>query len=443
MISKREDRRTLPLFNDLFPFGGRLDEENRWVKLSKIVPWEEFESEYEKSLSKTHGRPAKDSRLVIGLLILKHTLCVGDREIVRQLSENIYFQYFCGYTSFQSKEQLEPTVLTHARRRISRLQFERFEQHLVRRLTELKLIRPKKVYVDATVYPVDMKYPTDVSLIEKARRTLVRIVDDLGKKIGKKCRTYKRKAKSAFTSFSKKKHKSRREIRKAIKQGLQFMRRNLRQAEDCIEKARKKGFALNEKVHEKIKVIRDLLNQQTEMYRKKIHRVKNRIVSLNREHIRPIIRGKNGKPTEFGHKASLSYVDNFCFLDRISADAFNESEDLIPQVERFKQRFGKYPNAVSADKIYGNRVNRRYLKNKNIRHSLMPLGRAVRSESPSQKRWRRLEQKRRGAWMEGIIGHSKNNFGLERIKAKNKNTEELWVKLAILAMNLDTAMKKI
>jgi hypothetical protein len=73
----------------------------------------------------------------------------------------------------------------------------------------------------------------------------------------------------------------------------------------------------------------------------------------------------------------------------------------------------------------------------------MPLGRAVRSESPSQKRWRRLEQKRRGAWMEGIIGHSKNNFGLERIKAKHKNTEELWVKLAILAMNLDTAMKKI
>jgi hypothetical protein len=59
VISKREDRRTLPLFNDMFPFGGRLDEENRWVKLNKIVPWEEFESEYEKSLSKTHGRPAK------------------------------------------------------------------------------------------------------------------------------------------------------------------------------------------------------------------------------------------------------------------------------------------------------------------------------------------------------------------------------------------------
>jgi len=35
-------RQTLPLFSELFPFGGKLDPENRWLKIAKLIPWEEI-----------------------------------------------------------------------------------------------------------------------------------------------------------------------------------------------------------------------------------------------------------------------------------------------------------------------------------------------------------------------------------------------------------------
>jgi len=68
---KRIDIPTGELFQDIFPFGGGLDPDNRWIKMSGIVPWDELEREYASKLSRL-GRPALDARLVLGLLILKH-----------------------------------------------------------------------------------------------------------------------------------------------------------------------------------------------------------------------------------------------------------------------------------------------------------------------------------------------------------------------------------
>lgn len=443
MIARREDYQTAPLFSELFPFGGQVDESNRWIKLSRIIPWDEFEREYEKSLKEGYGRPAHSSRLVIGLLILKHTLGMGDKEIVRQLSENIYFQYFCGFEHFQTKEQLDPSVLTYARRRISRLKFEQFENHLIRRLTELKLIRPKKVYVDATVFPVDMAYPNDVNLLEKGRRFLVKIIREVGEKIQKTYRTYSRKAKETFLSFSKKKLKTQKVIRWTLKKTLQFVRRNIGQVKDILKITKKKQIFLSEKTLETIRTIEEIFKQQFEMYKKKAQQIKDRIVSLSRPHIRPIKRGKHGKLTEFGPKASLSYTDGYAFLDHYSLNAYHEATVLDQHLNLFEKRFSQLPQSFGADRIYGTRENRDKLINKKIRFSFSPLGRKNLTESPSKRRWRRQDQKYRGTLMEGIIGHAKQHFGLNCIKAKTKETEKVWVQLGLLSMNLKTALNKV
>ncbi len=70
------------------------------------------------------------------------------------------------------------------------------------------------------------------------------------------------------------------------------------------------------------------------MWEKKTQSVPQRIVSVTQPHVRPIVRGKAGKPVEFGAKLSVSCVDNYVFLDRISWDNFNESGDLKSQVEK-------------------------------------------------------------------------------------------------------------
>ena len=69
-------------------------------------------------------------------------------------------------------------------------------------------------------------------------------------------------------------------------------------------------------------------------------RVDQIIVSLSQPHVRPIVRGKAGKLTEFGAKLSVSYVDHYVFLHRLSWKNFNESQDLKAQVENFKETYG-------------------------------------------------------------------------------------------------------
>ena len=59
-----------------WPFQTDLDENNRWVMLSKCIPWDELAEGYYQGLANTQGRPAKDARLVIGAVIIKHKLCL-------------------------------------------------------------------------------------------------------------------------------------------------------------------------------------------------------------------------------------------------------------------------------------------------------------------------------------------------------------------------------
>lgn len=84
-----------------------------------------------------------------------------------------------------------------------------------------------------------------------------------------------------------------------------------------------------------------------------------RIVSLSQPHVRPILRGKLAAAVEFGAKLSVSVVDGFCYVDRLSWDNYNESADLSEQIERYRARYGLYPSSVHADKLYRTRDNLR------------------------------------------------------------------------------------
>ena len=153
------------------------------------------------------------------------------------------------------------------------------------------------------------------------------------------------------------------------------------------------------------------------------------------------MRGKSGKEVEFGANISASLVDGYIYLDKMSWDAFNENKDLKKQVENFKERFGFYPEVVIADKIYGSRENRDYLKEQGIRFSGKALGRPpVATEENAaelkkrRKRFRKEQGNRNG--IEGKFGEGKRKYNLERIKAKTAVTSESWIATIFLVMNL-------
>jgi hypothetical protein len=147
----------------------------------------------------------------------------------------------------------------------------------------------------------------------------------------------------------------------------------------------------------------DLVNKIKWMYENKTQRIEDRIVNIAQPHIRPIVRGKAGSSVEFGAKISASCVDNYLFLNRLSWDNFNESQDFIQQVESFKKETGYYPSSVHVDKIYRTRKNRAFCKEKGIRISGVPLGRPPKNTSIENQKQAQKDEKIRSC-IEGKFG---------------------------------------
>lgn len=178
------------------------------------------------------------------------------------------------------------------------------------------------------------------------------------------------------------------------------------------------------------------------MHKHQSRRIDDRIVSISQPHVRPIKRGKAGADTEFGAKVNISLVDGVSFVDRISWDNFNEGVDLIGQIEAYRNRFGRYPKSVHADKIYRNREDRRYCKKHKIRLSGPRLGRppkvteANAHQLKADKQQARQDEIERNA-VEGKFGQGKRRYSLNRIMTKLPHTSETAIMLSVLVMNLN------
>lgn len=178
------------------------------------------------------------------------------------------------------------------------------------------------------------------------------------------------------------------------------------------------------------------------MYQKKHHKVEDRIVSLHMPFVRPIVRGKAGAEVEFGAKLAISVVDGYSYMEHLSFDAFNEGNTLISSVENYRHRFGCYPSAVIADKIYRNRENLQFCKKNHIRLNGPPLGRPA-ADLELLKEQKRQERKDTGIrnTVEGKFGEGKRGYGLNRIMARLRETSETVIAMQLLVMNLEHRLR--
>jgi len=167
-----------------------------------------------------------------------------------------------------------------------------------------------------------------------------------------------------------------------------------------------------------------------QMYRARVYSAEDRIDSIHQPHVRPIVRGKATAKVEFGAKINVSLVNGFSFLDDLEWNAYNEGTRLQSSVEKYRKRFGYYPQEVLADKIYCNRANRKYLKDLGITLKAKPLGRP--SAQASQNRVSPGERNP----IEGKFGQGKTAYGLNRIIARLSATSESWIASIIMVLNL-------
>jgi len=458
---RKSDPNQLTFEDFHLPFGGKLRSDNRWVILSKQIPRSKVETEYIVHFSKEDmGSPAKSSRMAFGALILKEKLGVTDRELVEQITENPYLQSFLVLSAYQDKPPFHDSMLTHFRKRFRQKSLEKINEAIALKAKKMEEKAeetlksdddppPKgKLIVDATCTPADIKYPTDLNLLNEAREKTEAIIDRMHSvrtKRAKKPRTYRQKARKAYLLVSKARQPGRKKMRRGISKQLGYVKRNLQ----SISTFSQEGLLtqLNPAQYRQVLIINELYRQQSEMYINKVHRISDRIVSISQPHVRPIVRGKAGAKVEFGAKVSVSLIDGISFVDRISWDAYNESGDLKNQIEGYRKRFGYYPESVHADKIYLTRDNRRYCKDKGIRLSGPALGRPKKrtdensAELAEQKKLLRQDEIDRIA-IEGKFGQGKRRFGLSRIMAKLAGTSETMIMLTFMVMNLEKMLTR-
>jgi hypothetical protein len=438
------------------PFGGKLNPQNRWVKWSEVIPWDGLAVGYYSTMNSSKGRPCKDARLVIGALIIKHKLNLSDEETVLQIQENPYLQYFVGFSVYRDEPPFASSLFVEIRKRMGEEVFSSFEKVILEKIGKPRSASSQpfenrgKLLVDATVAEQSVKYPTDISLLNKAREISEKLIDELYALSGstKKPRTYRQKARRQYLILAKNKRPNLKIRRRGIREQLQYLRRNLGHISVLLDDVGSCPFPLPYKLQRKYWIIQCVYNQQDGMYRDRRNRCDNRIISISQPHVRPIVRGKAGKKTEFGAKISVSMTDGLAFVDHIGWDAFNESKDLKQQVEEYKLRFGYYPEAVLADQLYGSRENRKYLKENGIRFGGKALGRPPKktpenAERLQLERHQRILDSRERIPIEGKFGQGKNGYRLNYIRAKLQKTSEAWINCIFLVMNLMVLLKEL
>lgn len=437
------------------------------MKLAEMIPWDDFEAEYAAQMSQGMGAPAKPFRMALGALIIKEKLNISDRETVEQIRENPYLQYFLGLSEYSDSAPFDASMLVHFRQRLHLEWVGRINDAVVAQAEALPMaenIAPSlpaeeratddedeppappnqgQLIMDASCAPADIRYPTDLSLLNEARAHSEAVIDVLysqvSSEVEKKPRTYRQTARREYLKVSKQRKVTRKAMRKAIGKQLNYVKRNLSHIDTLIA-AGASLSELNKQAYRKLLVVSELFRQQQAMSQNQEHRIDDRIVSLSQPHVRPIVRGKAGTPVEFGAKIAASTTGGYVFLERLSWDNFNESGDLPAQVERFKQRFGHYPESVHADQIYRTRANRQYCKQRGIRLSGPPLGRPVAEDQAAHRKQAQADACVRNQ-IEGKFGQGKRRFSLARVMAKLSATAETSIAITFLVMNLERRLR--
>ena len=443
-----------------------LDPNNDWIKLSKLVPWREFDLKYADNFRSKKGQRAIDSRMALGALLIKPAYkALSDEDITKEIAMNPYLQYFLGLHEYRYECPFDPSMMTRFRQRITPEMLAWVNDQVIGRKTEHdknddddegqgsgsdqadenkdeaeEEEKEGTLILDATCAPQNIRFPTDASLLNEAREKAEEIIDDLhvmGLSKGKKPRTYRKKGRRKYNSFSKARKKTLKMIRTIIRQQLGYLKRDLGIIADYEKRHPGCLQRLNPRRQKMLQVIRTLYTQQEQMYRNGTHKVPDRIVSLSQSWVRPIVRGKATADVEFGAKVEMSVVDGFLRIEDLRWDAFNEGTTLQKSVESYRKAYGRYPARVLADTIFRTRENLQYCKKLGIHLNGPKLGKPFSdpAEARKHKKLEWLESGERGE-IERNFGVGKRRYSLDCIVTKLKETSEVMIHSIVLFMNL-------
>lgn len=442
-----KDNSQLRIEDFVFPYG-TLDQNNDWVKLAEIVPWNMIEDRYSAQFV-NNGHPAHPARMAFGALLIKQRLKCSDEWVVKHISENPYLQYFIGMKEYGSTCPFGASTMVAFRKR--------FSPEDIAEIMEATIPKPEEpesqddndqdppnggtLTMDATCCPADIAYPQDIELLNDARERLELVVDQVCEEHGrKKPRTYRKNARKDYLNLVKRKKRGTKTIRKAIRKQLQYIRRDI----GYIVRYVQSGIQLTQVQKDCMNLVTTLYEQQRIMYETNTHSIPHRIISLSQPWVRPIVRGKAHANTEFGAKLHISLVDGYIRIERLGFEPYNEAEDFYRAVEGYRERYGCYPARILADKLYRNRQSLAYCKEHGIRLTGPALGKPPKDQAlTKQAKAQEYQDICDRNEVEGVFGTGKTAYGIGRIAAHLEATSFCTIGVALILMNLTKRLRSL
>jgi hypothetical protein len=406
----------------------------------QAIPWNEIVKKLRIKENKKGPGLIFGPQGMVALMFLKSYVECSDEMLINHLNGNIHFQIFCGIL-LGSERIKNFKIVSDIRCRLAGKLDVKEVQGVLAGSWKPYMRDTNVMMEDATCYETSMRYPTNVKLLWESTEWSYNQLKVICKYL--KIRMPRNKYEEQWIKYNNYSHKRKKTHKETLKRtrSLLYLLGKLLGLLREIEDQYQNQLCLPGKYHERIKVIRKVLKQQQETFETGNNSVPDRIVSISKSYIRPIVRGKETKAVEFGAKVNMIQFDGINFIEHLSFDAFNEGTRLVKSIRYGRSLFGKITH-ISADDIYATNANRKYSTAAHIVTNFKRKGRAGKHEQHRLIISREL-RKERATRMEGSFGTEKEYYGLQKIKARTELNEILWIFFGVHTANAVRIAKRL
>jgi transposase, IS5 family len=380
-----------------------------------------------------------DVEQAISVMFLKHYEGLSDAKLIENLNFNISYQLFSGLVLSEEDYIKDSTLLSSWRTKLGHHMDVNFFQGILQYHWKGYISDQSICKMDATCLESYITYPTSIKLLWRALEWLNTRIKEVCKALKRakprnKYKSQKQKQR-AYQLFKKPSHKKRTKRQKALLYHVSVM---ISQLEALSPEHLKTSY------QERLSVIKTMVEQQQAHFNEPESKIENRIVSLHKPYVRPIVRGKENKPLEFGAKVHIYQVDNFDFIEYIDFNNFNETTRFESTIEHH-QTFFEPVKQVAADRIYHTNKNRTICTKRDIHHNFTPKGSPTKDETiaKQKRKLREILSVDRGTRLEGAFGNIKNHYLARTNKARTKENEIVWIFFCVHAANASKMSKKV
>ena len=431
------------------------------AELERVDAWlddERFFAPFVPHFSTRMGRPSIPMETYLRLMFLKHRYRLGYESLCAEVSDSISWRRFCRIDI--DGRLPHPTTLMKLTTRCGEQAIAALNEELLAKAVEARVVKTGKVRADTTVVSANVDYPTDTGLLARAVTRISRLVGRV-RAVGAAPRTpfrdrtraAGRRVRSIAAHLRLRNAQAREQAQAAVAritgQLAGLARQSATEAQAVLRNARRAVASMTGRARGRL---RRAVNELAVM----LHRTDTviaqarirlagskpdsatRLVSLHDPDARPIVKGRLGKPIEFGYKAQIvDNVDGIVLDHTVEEGNPADAPQLAPAIERITRRTGGPPRAVAADRGYGEASVETTLHDAGVQTVAIPRKGATGTARRAHERqpgFRRLVKWRTGC--EGRISHLKHRYDLHRTRLDGLTGARIWCGYGILAHNL-------